>query len=81
MHYTVGTITLFLTILGSLSGTATASIMKAYNGDKSWSEKEKVQRVAKIHRWFGYAMLFVGNYTCMSGIGFYYGHKLKGHDN
>ena len=42
LHYSMGTICLFLTILGSISGTATAAIMKAYNGDKSWSEKEKV---------------------------------------
>ena len=76
LHNAFGTMTMFLTILGTISGTLTASIMRFYNGDKPWSEKEKVQLIAKIHRWFGYLMLFIGNVTCMTGIHHYYGDVL-----
>lgn len=75
-HHAFGTTCLFLTILGSLSGTVTAGVMRAYNGDKPWSEKEKVERIAKIHRWAGYIMLLVGNVTCMTGIGYYFNEIL-----
>ena len=71
-HHVLGTICLFFTILGSVSGSATAGVMRVYNGDKPWSEKERVERVAKIHRWFGYIMLLVGNVTCMTGVGHYF---------
>ena len=78
VHNAMGSLTVIITILGSLSGSATAAIMRAYNGDKEWSEKERVQRVATIHRYFGYTMLFIGNATIMSGVGHYFGDKLKG---
>jgi len=47
---------------------ATIATMKHYHGDKDWSEKERVERIAKIHRIAGYFMLFIGNYTIMSGL-------------
>ena len=77
LHNAFGTIMLFLTILGSLSGTFTAGTMKAYNGDKDWSAKERVERVAKFHRITGYVMLLFGNITCMTGIAHYFGDILK----
>jgi len=42
--------------------------MRFYNGDKPWPEKERVERVAKIHRFFGYFMLLFGNLTVMTGL-------------
>ena len=52
--------------------------MRLYNGDKEWSEKERVTRIAKIHRYSGYLMLFVGCISVSSGIGNYYGDKMQG---
>jgi len=77
LHHAFGTIHLFLTVLGCVSGTATALVMRAYNGDKPWSEKERVEKIAKIHRWAGYVMLLVGNVTCATGIGYYFGHVMN----
>ena len=77
-HYILGTITLFVTMLGSLSGMLTIGTMRMYNGDKDWSEKEKIERIAKIHRYFGYFMLFIGNITIMSGCMHYFGEVLAG---
>lgn len=37
-----------------------------------------MQIMARIHRYFGYTMLFIGNATIMSGIGNYYGKRLRG---
>ena len=42
VHNGLGAICVVVTIIGSLSGTLTAGIMRAYNGDKDWSEKERV---------------------------------------
>ena len=75
LHNILGIVTLVITILGSLSGSATAGIMKVYNGDKDWSEKERVERVAKIHRWSGYLMLLIGNLAVGSGIAEYYEYR------
>jgi len=77
-HYILGTITLFVTIVGALSGSYTAATMKIYNGDKDWAEKERIERIAKIHRMAGYFMLFIGNLTIMSGCFHYFGDVLKG---
>ena len=78
IHNALGSLCVIVTIIGSLSGTFTAGLMRAYNGDKPWSEKEKVERVAKIHRYFGYFMLFLGNVTIMTGVGHYFGDRLQG---
>mmetsp|Transcript_31372 Transcript_31372/g.38912 ORF Transcript_31372/g.38912 Transcript_31372/m.38912 type:complete len:187 (+) Transcript_31372:791-1351(+) len=52
--------------------------MRMYNGDKAWTEKERVTVVAKIHRIFGYVMLMIGAAASSSGIGHYFGGKLNG---
>ena len=54
----------------------TAATMKAYKGDKPWTEKQRVERIAKIHRIFGYIMLFLGNWGIWSGLSDYYQYKL-----
>ena len=77
-HNAMGTATLFITIFGSISGIATAVTMQAYNGDKPWTKKERVEKVAKIHRIAGYTMLFIGNGTIASGLGYYYGKIMEG---
>lgn len=78
IHNALGSICVIITIFGSLSGTVTAGIMRAYNGDKAWSEQEKVQRVARIHRYAGYVMLFIGNASILTGVGHYFGDRLQG---
>lgn len=67
LHYILGTFTLFITLFGALSGSFTAFTMRFYNGDKDWTEVERVERVAKLHRYAGYFTLFVGNITIMTG--------------
>ena len=69
LHNILGYVTVIIVIPGSLSGSFTAGTMHYYNGDKPWSEKERVERIAKIHRIAGYVMLFVANVTLGSGIG------------
>ena len=76
VHNGLGSIFVLVAIIGALSGTFTAGTMRVYNGDKDWAEKERVQRVAKIHRIFGYLMLLLGNVTVSSGIMHYYGDLL-----
>jgi len=78
LHYILGTITLFVTIFGALLGSFTAFIMKFYNGDKEWSEVERVERVAKFHRYAGYLTLFIGNITIMTGCVQYFEDVLHG---
>lgn len=78
IHNILGIVTLFVTVVGGLSGPATAGTMKMYNGDKPWAERERVERVAKFHRMAGYTMLFLGNVTAMTGIGHYFGDILQG---
>ena len=77
-HHVLGTTCLFLTIIGTISGSVTAGTMKAYNGDKAWSAKERVEKVAKFHRIIGYVMLFIGNMAAASGIGYYFGNVMNG---
>ena len=78
IHNAFGTFTLFFTIAGALSGSITMGMMRFYNRDKPWSEKERIEQIAKIHRWFGYLMLLVGNVTVASGVGHYFGDVLLG---
>ena len=77
LHEIVGWIVVVVAFFGSLSGMFTAGTMKFYKGDKLWTEKERVERVAKIHRYFGYLMLFVGNIGIFTGIEAYYHGKLE----
>lgn len=71
-HTFLGTVSLFLTMLGSLSGIVTAIIGRAYTGDKDWAKKELMQKTGKVHRIAGYIMLFVCNVTVASGLFNYY---------
>ena len=77
IHTTVGWVCCIITIPGALTGSAAATIMRFYNGDKDWSEKERVTRIAKIHRWFGYVMLLMGAAGMTTGIGYYYKFIIK----
>lgn len=77
LHTIVGYICVIITIPGALTGSVTATLMRVYNGDKDWAEKEKVTYIAKIHRWFGYVMLALGCFSISSGLGNYYGEKLE----
>ena len=52
--------------------------MRFYNGDRDWSEKERVERIAKIHRFSGYAMLLIGTVTASTGILHYFDDILMG---
>ena len=76
----MGTVFLFLAILVAMTGSFTASIMRFYNGDKPWTQEEKITLIAKIHRKFGYLVILLGNITIMSGIGHYYHDVLQGDD-
>ena len=42
-------------------------MMDYYKGDKPWSKTEKITMIGKVHRIFGYIMLFIGNLAC--GLG------------
>lgn len=77
-HEVIGWLVVVVTIPGAMSGVFTAATMKMYKGDKPWTEKQRVERVAKIHRYFGYVMLLLGNWGIMSGVGNYYQYKLFG---
>lgn len=61
-------------------GVFTAATMKVYRGDKAWAEKERVERIAKIHRISGYIMLLLGNVAIATGLTNYYKHKLNDDD-
>ena len=76
LHTIVGYICVIITIPGAITGSMTATLMRFYNGDKDWAEKEKVTYIAKIHRWAGYVMLFLGCFSISSGLGIYYGGML-----
>jgi len=78
VHNAFGSFTVLFTIFGSLTGSLTAGMMRFYNSDKPWAEKERVEQIAKIHRIVGYLMLFVGNVTIMTGAGHYFLNKLNG---
>ena len=80
VHSALGSITVIITIVGTLTGSFTAGTMRFYNGDKAWTKKERVEVVAKIHRYAGYFMLFLGNVTIMTGTGHYFNDKLNGDD-
>ena len=78
MHNALGTICVVATAIGALAGYVTAGMQAFYNEKEPWTKKDKALFVAKIHRWSGYVMLFIGNAAIMTGVGHYYGDKLKG---
>ena len=80
LHQTIGLLFLPVALIGALSGSFTAGTMVMYKGDKDWSEKERIERVAKIHRYFGYTMLFLGMIVVSTGINHYFDERLLGDD-
>ena len=46
--------------------------MQWYTGDKPWAERDKVYRVAQVHRYSSYIMLLLGNGVCSGGIATYF---------
>ena len=60
-----------LSVLVCFSGIYTQCIMAYYKGDKPWSKTEKITMIGKVHRYFGYVMLFVGNMACALGFANY----------
>ena len=76
IHNGLGSLSVVMAIIVSLTGSLTAATMRFYNGDKAWSEKERVRKIAKIHRIFGYLMLFIGNASIMTGISHYFHDRL-----
>lgn len=71
-HSILGTIALALSLFVGVTGIATSGMMHFYNGDKPWSERDKVYNVAKVHRYSSYIMLLVGNGVCSGGIATYF---------
>ena len=46
VHNMFGSVCVVVAIIGSMSGSFTAGTMRLYNGDKPWTEKERVTRIA-----------------------------------
>lgn len=67
VHSVVGLIALILIIVTGFSGIATSSMMMFYNGDKQWTDRDKVYNVAKFHRYISYLMLIWGNSVVTGG--------------
>lgn len=67
VHSVLGLIALLLVIMTAGSGLATSSMMLYYNGDKEWTDREKVYNVAKAHRYISYLMLIWGNALVTGG--------------
>ena len=78
IHNALGTLTVICAILVGLSGSFTSGTQRFYNGDKPWSEKERAEKIAKIHRISGYIMLLIGNLCVMTGLGYYFNGRLQG---
>ena len=71
-HSILGLIALLLTIFVGITGIITSSMMQWYNGDKAWVERDKVYKVAKVHRYSSYFMLLLGNGVCSGGVATYF---------
>ena len=80
LHTALGTLSVLVTIFVWFMGVFTAGTMKAYRGDKPWTEKERVERIAKIHRISGYFVILIGNVAIATGVGTYYKDKLDEDD-
>ena len=78
LHNGMGTLVAFMSVLVAISGSLTATLQQFHKSDAKWTKQEKAQLVGKIHRYTGYIMLFVGNATIMTGIGYYFEDKLRG---
>ena len=71
-HSLLGLMALLLTLFVGISGLITTAMMQWYNGDKPWSERDKVYSVAKVHRYASYVMLILGNGVCSGGVATYF---------
>ena len=67
VHSILGILALILVLLASISGLATAGMMMFYDGDKDWSDRDKVYNVARAHRYISYVMLLWGNAVVTGG--------------
>ena len=79
-HNGFGTVSIFIIIVCSLSGSLSAATMRFYNGDKAWSKEERVTKISQIHRYAGYLALFMGNGAIVTGAGAYFHDRLLGDD-
>ena len=71
-HAILGLIALVMTLFVGISGLITAFMMQCYDGEKSWAERDKVYKVARVHRYSSYLMLLLGNGVCSGGIATYF---------
>lgn len=67
VHSILGIIALALLFLTGGTGIVTAWMMRFYNGDPQWADRDKVYNVAKAHRYISYVMLLVGNAVVTGG--------------
>lgn len=71
-HSILGTIALLLTLFVGITGMITSGMMHFYTGDKDWNERDKVYKVARVHKISSYFMLLLGNAVCSGGIASYF---------
>ena len=71
-HSILGLIALIFTLFVGITGFITAAMMQWYDGERAWSERDKVYKVAKVHRVSSYLMLLLGNGVCSGGIATYF---------
>ena len=71
-HSILGLIAIILTLFVGVTGFVTAGMMQFYDGEKPWAERDKVYKVAKVHRYSSYFMLILGNAVCSGGVATYF---------
>ena len=71
-HAILGLIALIFTLFVGITGFITAGMMQCYDGDNEWGERDKVYKVAKVHRYSSYIMLLFGNGVCSGGVATYF---------
>ena len=72
LHSILGLIAYLLSFFVGVTGVVTAGMMQWYTGDKPWAERDRVYRVAQVHRYSSYVMLLFGNGVCSGGIATYF---------
>ena len=72
VHAILGLFALLVSLFVGITGIITSGMMKWYNGDKGWAERDKVYYVAKVHRYSSYFMLILGNAVCSGGVATYF---------
>ena len=71
-HSILGLIAMILTLFVGITGLITACMMQFYDGEKPWSERDKVYNIARVHRYSSYLMLLLGNAVCSGGVATYF---------